>query len=156
MANRKNRGGSGKIIAKREAPPAEAPKKAAPAAAPAEKSRVSERIQEKDAGFGTIKIIAGVVIALIIGVSILGHFFGGDAANRGSSGQDERCQNTQECKTGYLCHAYGDDAERCLKLCELRNEQSCEPGYQCVSTAKQAGRKKVRLTDICVPDAKVK
>ena len=156
MANKKNRGGSGKIIAKREAAAVEAPKKAAPAAAPPEKPRMPERIQEKDAGFGTIKVIAGVVIALIIGVYVLGHFFGGDSVSRGSSGQDERCQNTQECKPGYLCHAYGGDGERCLKLCELNDPQDCEPGYQCVSTAKQAGRKKVRLTDVCIPDAKVK
>jgi hypothetical protein len=155
MVSKKGRGGSGKIIAKREAPVVEAPKKAAPAA-PAEKSRVPERIQEKDAGFGAIKVVAGIVIALIVGVSILGRLFGGDEADRGSSGQDERCQNTPECKSGYLCHAYGDDSERCLKLCDLGNPQSCEPGYQCVSTARQAGRKKMRLTDVCIPNAKVK
>ena len=154
MGSKKNRGGSGQIIAKREAATGEAPKKDASTPAPADKPRVPERIQEKDAGFGTIKIIAGVIIALIVGVSILGHFFGGEGADRGSSGQDERCQNTQECKPGYICHAHGDTAERCLKLCEIGDAQSCEPGYQCVSTAKKAGRKKMRLTDVCVPNAK--
>ena len=154
MGSKKSRGGSGKIIAKREAAPDVAPRKAAPAAEPAEKPRVPERIQEKDAGFGVVKFIAGVIVVLIVGVSILGHFFGGESADRGSSGQDERCQNTPECKPGYICHAHGDATERCLKLCEIDNPQSCEPGYQCVSTAKKSGRKKMRLTDVCVPDAK--
>jgi hypothetical protein len=153
MSGKKTRGGSGKIIAKREAPVVEAPKKAAPAA-PAEKSRVPERIQEKDAGFGAIKVVAGIVIALILGVSILTRYFGGEDAGRGSSGQDELCANTPECKAGYICAPYGKDPERCLKLCDLENPQSCETGHRCVSMAKQAGRKKIRLTDVCVPNAK--
>lgn len=155
MGNKKSRGGSGKIIAKREAPAIVAPKKAAPAAEPAEKSRVPERIKEKDAGFGAVKIVAGIIIALIVGVSILGRLFGGDDAGRGNAVQDELCGNTQECKAGYICQAYGSDAERCLKDCDLKNPQSCEPGHQCVSLAKQAGRKKMRLVDVCVPNAKV-
>jgi hypothetical protein len=154
MGNKKNRGGSGKIIAKREEPAVEAPKKAEPAPEPALKRKVPERIQEKDAGFGVIKVIAGVVIALIVGVSLLSHFFGGDDASRGSSGQDERCQSTTECKSGFICQAYAGDAERCLKLCEPDNPQSCEPGYECASSARSAGRKKMRLAAVCVPDAK--
>jgi hypothetical protein len=152
MGTKKNRGGSGKIIAKREEQAVEAPKKAA--APPAEKPRMPERIQEKDAGFGAIKIVAGVVIALIVGVGILTRITGGEGADRGSSGQDERCQNTQECKAGYVCQAHRNDVERCLKLCEVKNPQSCEPGYQCSPAAKQAGRKKMRLIDVCVPNAK--
>jgi len=75
-------------------------------------------------------------------------------ASRGSSGQDERCQSMTECRSGFICQAYAKDAERCLKLCEPDNPQSCEPGYECASSARSAGRKKVRLAAVCVPDAK--
>jgi hypothetical protein len=156
MGTKKNRGGSGKIIAKREQPVVEEPKKAAPAAAAPAKPRMPERIQEKDAGFGAIKVVAGIIVALIVGVMVLTRFSGGDAAERGDSGQDERCQNTQECKAGYVCQAHRNDAERCLKLCEVKNPQSCDPGYQCEPAAKQAGRKKMRLIDVCIPNAKAK
>jgi hypothetical protein len=154
MGAKRNRGGSGKVVAKREAPAAASPKQAAPEQKPVEKPKVTERIQEKDAGFGVIKVVAGVVIALIVGASILGRFFGGEGADRGDLGQGDRCQTTRECRSGYICHAHGDDAERCLELCDLRDAQSCEPGFTCVSTAQKSGRKKVRLTDVCVPDAK--
>jgi hypothetical protein len=154
MSNKKNKGGSGKIIAKREAPAIVAPKKAAPAE-PAEKSRVPERIHEKDAGFGAVKVVAGIIIALIVGVSILGRFFGGNDEGRGSAVQDELCGNTEECKAGYICQAYGSDPDRCLRVCELKNSQSCGMDHQCVPLAKQAGRKKMRLVDVCVPNAKV-
>ena len=87
MGTKKNRGGSGKIIAKREEPAIESPKKAA--AAPAEKSRMPERVHEKDAGFGAIKIVAGVVIALIVGVAVLTRITGGAGADRGNLGQSE-------------------------------------------------------------------
>jgi hypothetical protein len=130
-------------------------KRAAAPSQGAEKPRVPERIKENDPGFGVIKIVAGAVIALIVGVSILGKFYGGPDADRGSLGQDERCTNTQECRSGYVCQAHGDDAERCLKTCEVQNPQSCEPGYKCVSSAHAVGRKKVRVTAVCVPNAKV-
>ena len=133
--SKKIKGSSGKTVAKREAPVSTAPKKAASAAEPAEKPRVPERIKEKEPGFGVIKIVAGLIIALIVGVSILGKFYGKPGGDRGSSGQDERCTNTQECRSGYVCEAYGDDAERCLKLCEVPDPQSCEPGYKGVSSA---------------------
>ena len=152
MANKKGKGGSGKIVAKREAPAREEPKKAAPAAAPA-KPRVTERIEEKDAGFGVIKVIAGVVIALIVGSAILNHFYGGDAVDRGDKGQDERCTGTQECKAGFVCQAYGSESEKCLKTCEVKNAQSCDPGYKCISTTRQSGRKKFRFVPVCIPDA---
>ncbi len=153
--SKKIKGSSGKTVAKREAPASVAPKKAAPAGEPAERSRVPERIKEKEPVFGVIKIVAGLIIALIVGVSILGKLYGRPGGDRGNSAQDERCTNTQECRSGFVCEAYGDDAERCLKTCEVQDPQSCEPGYKCVSSAQRVGRKKVRVTAMCVPNAKV-
>jgi hypothetical protein len=153
MATKKNRGGSGKIIAKREVPAAEAPKRAAVVEA-AERPRIPERVKEKDAGFGAVKVVAGVIIGLIVGVSILGRVVGGGDLDRGTSTQDQLCRGTQECKSGYVCQAYGNDAERCLKLCQVKDPLSCETGYKCESIAKQAGRKKMRVEAVCVPNAK--
>jgi hypothetical protein len=154
MTGKKNKGASGKTVAKRETPSTDTPRKAADADAPVERKRVPERIKENEPGFGVIKVAAGVIIALIVGVSILGKFYGGADADRGSSGQDERCANTQECKPGFICQAHGDDAERCLKLCQVQDPQSCDTGYKCVSSARAAGRRKVRVTAVCVPNAK--
>lgn len=153
MTGRRNRGASGKTPSKREAPAGDAPVKAGPSEAPVEKKRVPERIRENEPGFGVVKVVAGVIIALIVGVSILSRLYGGAEADRGSSGQDERCENTQECRSGFICQAHGGESEHCLKLCEVNDPQSCEPGYKCVSSARASGRKKVRVTAVCVRDA---
>lgn len=153
MTSRKSKGSSGRTVAKRDAPAADAPRKAAPAEAPVEKKRVPERIRENEPGFGVVKIVAGVIIALIVGVSILSRLYGGADVDRGSSGQDERCANTQECRPGFICQAHGGESEHCLKLCEVKDPQSCEPGHKCVSSTRAAGRKKVRVTAVCVPNA---
>jgi len=157
MSSKKGKGQSGKIAAKREVPAGEPPKKAAEAPSPAPaKPRVAERIQEKEPGFTVIKVVAGVIILLIVGAGVLNHFYGGGGADRGDKGQDERCANTQECRAGYLCQGYGDDPEKCLKSCEMKNAQSCEPGYRCVDNYRQTGRKKFRDVPVCVPNAKAR
>lgn len=116
------------------------------------KPNLPERIQEKDAGFGVIKIIAGIIVALVIGSAVLFNRAGGRQRVRGDKLQGELCEETVECSSGSLCYSYKGEDERCMKLCSKENP--CDPDQSCVTAAQQKRRKGFRLTDICVENAK--
>lgn len=149
---------SGKRVARRvgasEEPKAKIKKQKAAPVQEEEKPRITERIQEKDAGFGVIKVVIGVIVVLILAAGAFSRIFGDEESVRGDGGQDELCQSTPECAKGLRCFAYGDDNRRCLKTC--RGDEKCESGYTCVSSAERSGRKKTAVRAVCVPDAKVK
>jgi hypothetical protein len=157
MATRK-KGESGKRVARRVSPEAPTPKEAKKTADPdpePEKSRIPERIQEKDSGFGVIKIVVGVVVVLIIGVSVLSQYSGGAEGNRGDRLQGESCDSTQECRQGSICFPYKDGPRRCYATCN-QADSTCEPGLTCVSTSTSMGRKKTHIRSICVDDAEAR
>jgi len=157
MGKKKGKTKSGKRVAKRvgEGAVAAPKKKPQQKAAPVEeeKPRITERIQEKDAGFGVIKVVIGVIVVLILAAGAFSRIFGDEEAVRGNGQQDELCESTPDCAKGLRCFAYGDDNRRCLKIC--RGDQKCEPGYSCVSSAERKGRKKTVVRAVCVPEAKV-
>jgi hypothetical protein len=148
---------SGKRVARRVgAGEPTTPKKAKQQAAPApeeDKPRVPERIQEKDAGFGVIKVVIGVIVVLILAAGALSRILGNEESVRGDGVQDELCESTPDCAKGLRCFAYGDDKRRCLATC--RGDEKCDPGHTCVSAAERKGRKKTLVRAVCVPDAKV-
>ena len=118
-----------------------------------EPKQVPTRIKEKDAGFGVIKTVAGVVIALIVGSMFLFNQAGGDQNARGDKIVGERCKETVECESGTVCYSYKNAEKRCMKLCDKKKE--CEPGYTCVSATQQKRRRGFRITDICVEDGSI-
>lgn len=156
MGSKKKKGSSGKRVSRRVGPrDATAPK---PAAAPKkeeeDKPRIPERMQEKDAGFGVIKVVIGVIVVLILAAGILSRLVGSEESVRGDKLPGELCESTQECESGSVCFAYADDKRRCLTTCP--KGKKCEPGFTCVSAAESAGRKSTRVRAICVEDSKVK
>ena len=151
----KKKSDSGKRIAKRVSPEESNPRKDdKPAASQAEeKTGVPERIQEKDSGFGTIKVIVGVIVALIIGAGVFARYTGSDEIARGDLLPGEQCDDTQDCSKGNICYAYKGGARRCYTPCTPK-ESNCDVGYTCTSSATM-GKKKTRLRSICVEDAKI-
>ena len=79
MVSKKKKSDSGKRIARREENKPNPKKKEQAAAVPVEeKPSMPQRIQETDAGFGTIKIVVGAFVALMIGALILTRLSGHD------------------------------------------------------------------------------
>jgi hypothetical protein len=115
-----------------------------------EKVKMPERVREKDSGFGVLKVVGAVIAVLIVGSMVLYNRAGGRETMRGDKMHGEQCQETQECKSGTICYSYKGARKRCMTTC--RKDKKCDPGYNCVTAAKQKGRKGYRLTDICVED----
>ncbi|MBN2802676.1 MAG: hypothetical protein JXR91_06255 [Deltaproteobacteria bacterium] len=108
---------------------------------------VKSKPDKDEPGFGALKIIAAVFIALIIGVSILGKVSGLDKKNRGTLVQDEVCTTSQKCSLGYRCYDFQNTSLKCHKKCSENND--CPAGYDC-KTAVQASRKKIKTARMCV------
>lgn len=154
---KKKKSESGKRIAKRvseEAPTPKAQETSAPREPEPKASSVTDRIQEKDSGFGTIKVIVGVIVVLIIGAGLLGRYTGSEDLARGDLLPGERCESTQECAKGTICYSYKGEAKRCYHKCSLE-DSTCEPGFTCTSSSYTAGRKKTKVRSICVEDSKL-
>ncbi len=155
MVSKKKKSDSGKRIARREENKPRTEKKERAAAVPVEeKSGMPQRIQETDAGFGAIKIVVGVFVALMIGALILTRLSGHDEDSRGDKVAGEQCALTKECKKGYRCAQYGDDPRICMKGC-FGDDSACDPGYTCTSTSHGASRKKIKIQPVCVEDARL-
>ncbi len=152
---RKNKGTSGKKVAKRVDSHAKpTPKKAAqPSESAPEKPRMPERIREKDAGFGVIKVVIGGILFLIVGSMVLFNQAGGRENTRGDKTPGERCDETVECASGSICYSYKGGEKRCMTRCS--KEKNCDLGFSCVAAAQQKRRKGLRLTDICVESDKL-
>lgn len=150
---KKKKGPSKKSMAKRVIPADTRMRGVALNAASAEpeKPKVPERIKEKNAGFGVLKIVAGVILALIVGSMVLFNLAGGRESARGDRIVGERCDSTVECSTGSVCYAYKGGKKRCMARCG--ENRTCEPGFSCISSTQQKRRKGVRITDICVEDS---
>ena len=145
-----------KRIAKRFAAPEEAlpPKPAAEKKRPiAERAPMQSRIKESNDGFGVLKGVAVVILALIIGSAILFNRAGGREAMRGDKSPGELCENTVECAHGSICYAYGNDKPRCRTTCSKKHP--CNPEETCVTAASQKRRKGIRLADICIPNGDI-
>ncbi|MDJ0762934.1 MAG: hypothetical protein QNJ97_08100 [Myxococcota bacterium] len=115
--------------------------------------RISPRPRETGSGFGVVKIVVGLIVALIVGSMIFFNQSGGRERARGDKMPQEKCRETSECAAGSVCYSYKDDEKRCRVLCA--KTKICEPGFTCVSAAKQKRRRGVRLLDICVEDARL-
>jgi hypothetical protein len=113
-----------------------------------EKAPMQARVKENNAGFGVLKGVAIVILALIIGSAILFNRAGGRDAMRGDKEPEELCEKSVECAKGSICYAYGEDRARCRKTCSKK--RSCGPDYTCVTAASQKRRRGFRLADICV------
>jgi hypothetical protein len=111
------------------------------------------RIKEKEPGFGVIKAVAGIIIALIVGVSILANVTGAPQVERGDLMQGEICKASSDCVSGHICYPFKDEPFKCLQLC--RKTSDCETGYTCTPVAKQ-GRKRVIIKDVCIENAKLR
>ncbi len=155
MVSKKKKSDSGKRIARREDNKPKPKIKEQATAVPVEaKPGMPQRIQEKDAGFGTIKIAVGVFVVLMIGALILTRLSGQDEDIRGDKVHGEQCALTKECKKGYRCVQYGDDLRKCMKSC-FDGDSLCDPGYTCTSTSQGTGRKNIKVQPVCVEDAKL-
>jgi hypothetical protein len=157
MGKKKGKTKSGKRVARRVGEGEEIRPKQTQKAAPVEeeeKPRIPERIQEKDAGFGVIKVVVGVIVVLILGAGVLSRMIGDDESVRGDKVQGELCESTQECAKGSICFSYGDDKRRCRVTCS--KDKTCEAGFSCVSSAERSGRKSTRVRAVCIEEAKVK
>lgn len=155
MGSKKGKQKSGKRIARRVGPGEEIarPKREAAPKEEEDKPRIPERIQEKDAGFGVIKVVVGAIVVLILAAGVLSRMVGGEESARGDKIAGELCESTQECAPGSICFAYRDDRRRCLETCP--KGETCETGYTCVSSAERAGRKSTRVRAVCVESSKV-
>lgn len=154
MARKKKGGYSGKKAVRRVDPRAEKRIEPRKQEVPEpEKPRIAERIREKDAGFGVIKVAAGVLVVLILGSGVLLKLLGGDEAVRGDKIAGETCESTQECERGNICYSYREDAKRCMKTCP--NDKDCPAGHTCTSAAERSGRKSTRVRAVCVEDSKL-
>ena len=155
MGKKKGRVKSGKRVARRVTEGEEArPKPKKQVSAPVEeekKPRITERIQEKDAGFGVIKVMIGVIVVLILAAGAFSRLVEDDDDLRGDKVQGDPCGRTDECQSGMVCRSYQDSPKQCLKLCEA--DDACDEGYACV-TATRPGRKKTTLKKVCVKGAK--
>ncbi len=152
---KKKKGTSGKRTAKRVDPQEQLQKKQPSGKLPVEpeKPRMPERIREKDAGFGVIKIVVGVLVVLILGSGVLLKLVGGSDTDRGNKLQGELCQSTKECSRGSICYSLKDEKKRCLATCP--KGKVCEPGYTCTSAAESSGRRSTRVRAVCVKNAKL-
>jgi hypothetical protein len=126
------------------------PKPKAEAAGP-EKPRIPERIREKDSGFGVIKTVVGIIIALVVGSTVLFKQVGRSESERGEKQLEEPCQQTSECLKGLLCYAYKNSKKQCLAACV---KDKCDDGYTCVPRSDQPKQQGRRILDICVRNAK--
>ncbi len=115
-----------------------------------EKTPMSTRPKENNAGFGVLKGVAGVIILLIVGSAILFNRAGGREAMRGDKKPGDECTETVECEKGSICFAYQNDRHRCMTTCSPN--RPCDQGYSC-RTAATSKRKGVRLSEVCVPNA---
>ncbi len=153
MASKKTKSGGKKKI-KRVPVAGQEPKKEAKKSKPEpETKRVPKRVTEKDQGFGVIKTVAGVLIALVVGSMILFNLSGGQEDTRGDKISGERCAETLECQSGSVCYSYKDAEKRCMMRCSKKT--ACDSGYTCVAAAQQKGRKGIRITDVCVEDDEI-
>ncbi len=149
---RKNQ--SGKRIAKRADPsdrrkPAAKPKISAPESSG---GGIRERPQEKDSGFGVLKVVGGGIVVLIIVSVILVKGLGQEVSSRGDKMPGELCESTNECERGSICYDYKGEKKRCYVTCST--EKGCEPGYTCTSST-SGRRKSARLRAVCVENAKL-
>lgn len=118
-----------------------------------ERPRMPERMKEKDSGFGVLKGVGLVIIALILVSTVLFNRAGGRDALRGDKLPGESCERTSECQKGTVCYAYQGEKHRCMTSCSKK--QPCDPGYTCVTAASQKRRKGIRVADVCVEDDKI-
>jgi hypothetical protein len=156
-SRKKGKTKSGKRVVRRVTGAEEPQPKKKQKAAPVEeepKPRITERIQEKDAGFGVIKTVIGAIVVLILAAGVFSRMFGDEESLRGEKTPGEVCESTQECAKGSICFAYGEERKRCLVTCPKGKD--CDPGYSCVSATERSGRKSTRVRAVCVKDAKVK
>jgi hypothetical protein len=121
------------------------PKKNSPES---DKPRIAERFQEKDAGFGVIKMVVGILIVLILGSVIALKLSGGQDPIRGSKTQGDPCQMTKECASGSICFSYKDLRNRCLATCS--ETDACDPKYTCTSVVQNPGQENMRRRKVCI------
>jgi hypothetical protein len=117
-----------------------------------EKPRLPQRVKEQDSGLGVLKWVAFIILGLVIASALLFKEAGGPEAERGDKMEGESCEKTKECAKGSICYVYKGEKRQCMKTC--RKDKPCGPGYTCVSSASQQRRKGIRVTDVCVEDAK--
>ena len=118
-----------------------------------EKPRLPERLKEKDSGLGVLKAVGFVIIALVLVSTVLFNRSGGRDSLRGDKLPGESCEETVECQKGSVCYFYKDSKRHCMETCS--KNRPCGPGYTCVTAASQKRRKGIRVTDVCVEDAKI-
>jgi len=159
MGSKKKRGTSGKRggrrVSGREKPKQQKQQEQvvkAAAPAPEAKPRITERIQEKDAGFGLLKGILGALVVLILLAGALSRIIGEEQDERGDKLPGELCELTEECRTGSICESHQDDERRCFARCDP-DANDCDPGYTCTSLAARKTRKGVRVKTVCIKDA---
>ena len=141
-----------KKIIRHEAPQTDSEKPKAPKEPePKPKSELPKRINEKDSGFGVIKVVVGAIIVLILGSTAVSRIVGRQESQRGHKTVGERCENTKECRSGTICYAYKEKRKHCMETCY---NSKCKEGYTCVGAASQKRRKGIRITDVCVQDGR--
>lgn len=114
------------------------------------KNSKGQRREAEEPGLGALKVIVGVIIALVIGVTILGRMTGADKQNRGTLIQGEKCVSNSDCASGFLCYSYDEGSFQCHQKCSAH--KTCPSGTRCKTVVKNA-RRKLKTADLCISNA---
>ena len=156
MAAKKKGPSVKKRIVRHEAPETSAAAgstQAKPTAPERERPKMPTRTKEKGSGLDILKIVGFVIIALVVGSTILFNRSGGQDAMRGDKLQGESCKQTVECQKGSVCYSHNSSDLKCMKTCV--KDKKCDPGYTCVSEGSLKRRKGFRIIPVCVEDDKL-
>ena len=140
--------------ASRDAAPADTTPRATvePTGEVAERPRgVPERIREQNPGFTVLKIIGGVLIALVLLAALAPKLLGGrrsDTSTRAEIG--DRCEARGDCRPGSLCVSYQGAPKICRRKCGP--DSPCPPSETCTSAEDRYGRKSLRVVSYCIPN----
>lgn len=110
-----------------------------------------ERIKEKDAGFGVLKGVAGVIIVLIVGATFLANYSGTDKTHRGEGEQGDACEKSDDCLSGHICYQYRDNPFECMELC--KTDDDCADGFSCTSVSR-TNKRRVKVKNVCTEQQK--
>ena len=108
--------------------------------------------EKKEPGLLGLKIIVGLIAALVIAVSVLGHLSGADRQSRGTLVQGEKCTSSSECASGFTCYSYKESSFQCHRRCGKSKE--CPSGTTCKTVVKNA-RRKLKTADLCISNADI-
>jgi len=108
------------------------------------------RSRAKPSDFRGLKIIGGVLIALMLGAGILTFYTGQGKKKHGSLDTGRSCQLSEDCRDGDICFADKGVSPVCTKMC--RSDSDCDAGKVCLARGILGKKSRVKLSKVCVND----